>query len=42
MTLVAGVFENFQGLPLTLYSIEVLGDRELNSSDVLGLTHYPL
>ena len=35
-------FDNFQGFPLTPPSIEVLDGRELDSSDVLGHTHYPL
>ena len=42
MSKVAGVFENFSGLPLTTPGIEVLDGRELASSDVLGHSHYPL
>ena len=42
MTGVAGVFDNFQGLPLTLPGVAVLDGRQLCPSDVLGRTHYPL
>ena len=42
MTGVAGVFDNVQGLPLTLPGVEVLDGRQLCTSDVLGHTHYPL
>ena len=42
MTRVAGVFDNFLGLPLTPPGIEVLDGRKLGPSDVLGRTHYPL
>ena len=42
MTGVAGVFDHFLGLPLTPPGVEVLDDRQLSPSDVLGCTHYPL
>ena len=42
MTGVAGVFDNFLGLPLTPPGVEVLDDRQLSPSDVLGRTHHPL
>ena len=42
MTGVAGVFDKFQGLPLTPPGVEVLDGRQLCPSDVLGHTHYPL
>ena len=42
MTRVAGVFDNFQGLPLTPPGIEVLDGRKLCPSDVLGRSHYLL
>jgi hypothetical protein len=42
MTQVAGVFDNFQGLPLTPPGVEVLDGRNLCPSDLLGRTHYPL
>ena len=42
MTRVAGVFDNYQGLPLTSPGIEVLDGRKLGPGDVLGHTHYPL
>ena len=38
---VAGVFDNFMGLPLKPPSIEVLDGRKLGPSDVLGLMHHP-
>ena len=42
MTGVAGVFDNFQGLPLIPPGLEVLDGRQLCPNDVLGRTHYPL
>ena len=39
MTRVAGVFDNFYGLPLTPPALEVLDGRKLGPSDVLGNTH---
>ena len=42
MTWVAGVFDHFQGLPLTPPGIEILDGRKLGPGDVLGRTHYPL
>ena len=42
MSRVAGVFDNFLGLPLTPAGIEVLDGRKLGPSDVQGRTHYPL
>ena len=42
MTGVAGVFDNFSGLPLTPPGVEVLDGSQLCPSDVLGRTHYPL
>ena len=42
MNWVAGVLDIFQGIPLTLPGIEVLDDRQLGPSDVLGRTHYTL
>jgi hypothetical protein len=42
MTGVAGIFDNFSGLPLTLSGVEVLDGRQLCPSDVLGHTHYLL
>ena len=42
MTRVAGVFDNFEGLPRTQPSIEVLDKRKLGPGDILGHTHYPL
>ena len=39
MTRVAGVFDHFQGLPLTPPGIEVLDGRKLGPRDVLGRTH---
>ena len=42
LTRVAGVFDNFWGPSLTPPGIEVLDDRKLGPSDVLGRTHYPL
>ena len=42
MTRVAGVFDNYQGLPLTPPGIEVLDGRKLCPSNVLSRTHYPL
>lgn len=42
MPWVAGVFDNYLGLPLTLPGIEVLDGWELSSRDVLGCTLRPL
>ena len=42
MTRVAGVSDNFSGLPLTQPGIEVLDGRRLGPSDVLGRMHYPM
>jgi hypothetical protein len=39
MTRVAGVYDNFQGLPLTPPGIKVLDCRKLGPSDVLGHLH---
>ena len=39
---VAGVFDNFYGLPLKPPGIEVLDGSKLGPSDVLGRSHYPL
>ena len=41
MSWMAGVFNNFPGLPFTLPDIEVLEGRDLGPCDVLGcITHY--
>ena len=42
MTSMAGVFHNFQGVPLTPPGIEVLDGRKLTPSDVLDSLHYPM
>ena len=42
MTRVAGVFDNFHGLPLTPPGIEVLDGRKRGPSDVLGRSHHHL
>ena len=39
MTSVAGVFDHFQGLPLTPPGIEVLDGRKLDPGDVLSRQH---
>jgi hypothetical protein len=42
MTGVAGVVDNFQGLPLTPPGVEILDGRQLSPTDILGHMHYPL
>ena len=42
MAMMAGVFDNYKGLPPTLPGIEDLDGRKLGPSDGLGRTHYTL